>query len=189
MFERKQAPKTPVAIAVEEEPIAAKPELTLTGEALREYNRLAEAIGWKPGSLLEQNVRNFLAENGICVFPYKKVERYLDSKFGKCENPYPKESKWIWRPLRPCDFGMSRDVSGKCRNGSVVEKGPYYHGPIPPEVLLTVEKIAPEFPEIKFLVSDVLDPADRFGDPFLALGAEGMNLLVIERWGEPSFRM
>lgn len=187
MLWKKRNEGTQVAVMVEE-PVAAKPELVLAGDALREYNRVAKAIGWKPGALLEQNVRNFLAENGLCVFPYEKVEAYLDSKFGKFRG-ITVDSTWVWRPLRENDFGLERHAWVARRNGSIIEKGPYYHGPIPPPVMATVEKIAQAFPEVKFFVSDVPEPEDRFGDPFLALCGLGMKLLPVERWEEPSFRM
>ena len=151
---------------------------------------MAQAIGWQPAALIEQKLRNFLAENGLCVYPYEKVESYLDSIFGPCTANYAHFTTWGWRPLRKCDMGWNHELFHAQRNGSTLESE-CYPGAVPFPVLLTVRKIAEAFPEVRFFVSDKPNRIDfPREDPFLGVGIPGIKLpLVVERWDEPSFRM
>lgn len=190
MLGKAKAAQNSAASVLVEEPVAAKPAPVLVGTELAEYVRMADAIGWSPASLLEQRLRNFFEEIGICIFPYEKVEAYLDQKFGKCKEPYSSDTTWGWRPLRQVDIDVRNDELFLRKRNGMTLNAEYYHGPIPPPVIMTVEKVAAQFPGAHFFVSDVPTQADRTQyDPFLAVSAPGMNFLVVERWEEPGFRM
>ena len=161
----------------------------MSDDARAEYVEKAKSLGVVNGSLKREMVLAFLKENGICVYPLDKVVAYLDKMFGypcKCEpncGHCLDCTTWGWRPLREADADKLTSTHGQA-NGQIM-KG-VYHPPVPLPVLLTVEKVAEAVPGIHFYVSDATRPSDR--DPFLAVAANGMGMLVIERWDEPSFR-
>lgn len=182
------------AIVVEEpQPVQVSPDPNLVGEEFQEYARVAKEVGFTTnGAFLQQRLLRFFSENGICVCLYAKVETYLDSKFGKARSSYgstdTSERTWGWRPLRPQDIKEVSFDPGIGRNGEFLTRNGSYMREVPLPVLLTVAKISKEFPEIHFYVSDQITARDRT-DPFLMVTATGVDLLVIERWNEPSFRM
>lgn len=168
---------------VAEVPATVKPEAVLVGNELAEYSHLADSIGWAPGCILDQKVKIFLAENNICVYPLAKVRDYLDKQFGV----HNYHATWCWCPLRKDDRDANlHNQHESHRNGHIVDNR-RYHGQVPMPVLVTVEKIHHAFPDVHFYVSDAMQRED--GDPFLAITAVGMEMLVVERWNEPSFRM
>lgn len=143
---------------------------------------MADAIGFKSSALLEERLKAFLVENGICVYPTERVVQYLDSKFGKGRF----KSTWCWRPLREKDRDINLFLHRHKRgNGCINNTAGWYGRQVPLPVLLTVEKIHKAFPEVCFYVSDSAKPAD----PFLMVTAIGVGSFIIERWNEPSFRM
>jgi hypothetical protein len=184
LWGRKVAVAAPVRVPVRS--VMVLPEVET-----QEYARIAQAIGWNSNAVFELKVRNFLDREGIDIYPYDKVETYLDDQFGHWSEWCNYGRKWLWRPLRDVDFGLhlSRDLEE--RNGSILShQTDSYDGAIPFPVLVTVEKLATQFPDLKFYVSDVPNQKDRpQDDPFVGIAARGMQLLVIERWDEPSFRM
>lgn len=190
------------AVAVEE-PVAVLVSLdsSFTADECQEYARVAKQIGFTNIPFLEQKLLHFLATNGICVFPYEKVEAFLDSKFGKAQietdqegtrYTFTRNRTWGWRPLRQCDVVEAAHFfnPGVGRNGEALNQdGWYRRNKVPLPVLLTVEKISQEFSEVSFYVSDQVTAADYRQDPFLMIRANGIEPMVIERWNEPSFRM
>ena len=167
-----------------EEPVAVKPELDLNfnGDELSEYSRVASAIGFESSALLEERLKVFLAENGICVYPIERVVQYLNSKLGKSWF----ERTWCWRPLREKDKDANLFLTERGRgNGCVDNTAGWYRRRVPLPVLFTVEKIHKAFPEVCFYVSD----SPKNCDPFLMVTAMGVDCMAIERWNEPSFRM
>ena len=150
------------------------------GVELKEYAAIAEKIGFTNGALLEAQLRDFFAEEGICLYDYSKVSLFLAEK-AKHEGP---ALIWCWKPLRKGDCGeLASNVTWET-NGYISKS--QYHGAVPYPVLLTVEKIAQRFGEqVHFFVSDykAKDP-----DPFLAVTGVGIEWFVVERWDEPNFR-
>lgn len=170
-------------------PVRVSVEPRMSNDIRQEYIKKAKILGVFNGALKEEMLLAFLKENGISIYPYSKVEEYLDKMFGhpcKCppgSNHYFECCTWGWHPLREVDDGKltsTRTVA----NGRI-ERGTYQQA-VPLPVLLTVEKIVAAVPDIHFYVSGRVVP--RSEDPFLAVTAVGMNMLIIERWDEPSFR-
>ncbi len=167
---------------VEEIPTAVSPHPTMPDEIRAQYIEKARALGVVNGALKEEMLLAFLRENGIRVYPLEKVREYLDGVFGKVKNWDP--PTWVWRPLRDDDDGKLQS-NHDSRNGRIV-RGVYQQA-IPFPVLLTIEKIISIVPDVHFYVSD-RSSSSKDEDPFLAVTTAGMDMLVIERWDEPTFR-
>jgi len=114
-------------------------------------------------------LRNFLSENGICVYDRQRVRRYMDSIT-------PSGSEWIWAPIAYRDPIAPWDIPTAA-----------YRKAIPMPVLMTIAKIREAFPEAEFFVTDIRRLPK--GDPFLSVRMPGEELFIIERWDEPGFRM
>lgn len=135
------------------------------------YRELAEKAGFSGAEqaiLVQQrtmrshDLRKFLAKNGICVYPEKKVIAYMNSIT-------PRSHDWGWRPLKAGRYAS-------------------YAKPIPEVVLMTIVKINECFPDAVFEVTDIT--ARPKGDPFLRVRiANTSDNFIIERWDEPKFRM
>jgi len=141
-----------------------------------EYLKLARAAGFagaeSAATVLDTKkrtvmLRDWLAENGITVYPAKSVIRYMDSIT-------PKGKEWFWSPVNA--NAMSRF------------SGEYYNKPIPAEVLMVMGKIRDSFTDIAFEVTDMRNV--EHPDPFLRCRIKGDDeAFIIERWDEPKFRM
>lgn len=140
----------------------------------QEYLKLAKKAGYDATAAIAERqmeiksclLRNFLAENGICVYPENKVIRYMNSVT-------PAYHRWTWRRV---------DRSERSQYGP-------YSKPIPEAVLMTMVKIREAFPDgVVFEVTDIeMMPA---GDPFLRVRIKNtQENFIIERWNEPRFRM
>lgn len=177
--------ETPVMV-----PARVAIEPSMDDAARAEYIEKAKVLGIYNGALKREMLLALLCENGLRVYPYDKVELYLDMMFGRpCGCPpdalghYRECSTWGWHPLREKDDGQL--VSGHSSANGRIQRGVYQQA-VPLPVLLTVEKIVEAVPDVYFYVSGRIVP--QTDDPFLAVSARGMSMLVIERWDEPSFR-
>lgn len=184
------------------------------------YESLAKSIGWggataairmetRPQRLYK--FRQFLAENGICVFDEKRVREYMDAEVakvnkGKRQMPqtatamtwamlpstvYEDLKHWVWVPLGPRSATPAEQSVLTPRMFSVAfftgSSAPTsYEKPIPIPVLMTAKTIKDEFPDATFEVTDIVNVPKP--DPFLAVVYEGQRF-IIERWDEPGFRM
>ena len=164
-------------------------EPIVTDGQFKKYQQVAEAIKFRPGALVEAELKNFLFQQRITIFPYDKVAAYLDGIFGphRNEGARVEDTTWGWRPLRYNDSIGVNFPSTHRGNGFLLRDRYQYAVPLP--VLLCVQQIEKAVPKICFVVSDAVTPHDKT-DPFLGITAAGMNdILVVERWNEPSFRM
>lgn len=139
-----------------------------------EYLALAKKAGFERGEYAIQSanddhaehtkvsaLRNFLAENGICVYQERAVDRYMNSIT-------PRDHEWNWTWVNSSHHHQARYVK-----------------PIPVAVLLTMIKIREAFPNVLFQITDITRMVK--GDPFLRVGFNG-TWFIIERWDEPGFR-
>lgn len=192
-------------------PTSARIELPagLDEQFQNDYIKLAKELGFDAGAsqltkeLETMKFKQFLSENGIQTYEYKKVKAYLDDQYG--------DIPWGWRALREKDNpmvsnvrviganlthdGYSRDTKSRQVVWSKDVNGSYlgnmdtalYGKPIPYPVLLTIKKIADAFPNTAFWVSDEAKRISAPLDPFLLVRHSGKSYIV-ERWNEPSFR-
>ncbi len=151
---------------------------------LTDYQKLAQKIGYRcveaERELVENELEAFLHENGMAVYDYQAVTRYLDATVERMTKTLRERHAWRWVPLRQCDKGQ---VVAQLSTGMVT-----YTKPIPYPVLLTIEKVHERFGErLAMFVSDIYTVPKA--DPFLGVSAPGSErLFVIERWDEPGFR-
>jgi len=179
LFKKQTVEVAPEAVVV---PVGQKVEKSdFSGVELKEYLAVAEKIGFSNGAVLEAQLREFLAEEGIALYNYNDVASFLARKAKDLSTG--EEHVWCWKPLRECDKLSSGRWSAS-ENGYVSAR--QYNGPVPYPVLLTVEKIAQRFGnQICFHVSDY---ESKRPDPFLAVTAPGIGWFIVERWDEPDFR-
>lgn len=160
----------------------------LSADEYAEYQRVATKVGFAPRGLKSNELRQYLRDAGIRVYPMDAVQKYLNGKYGEADGQ--RGAKWVWKPLRSAD-GLSIHgawQSGHLVNGAVAREQAPYGKPVPLPVLLTVERIADKFPDALFFVSDEYD-APPIGDPFLAVVyGEDSEPVIVERWDEPVFR-
>lgn len=181
-FQKAAVVETPVAV-VEPPKVAVppniwkpKPELSL--DEVSEYAKVASAIGLVTGPILEERLEHCLQVNSIDCYSSRGVWDFLDIKLG--------EGKWVWAGLRQkdCDELPSSWHTSVHRRKVSFSDTPY-NRIIPLPVLLTVQKIATEVPEVNFYVSQ---SADENADPFLLVTTRTIGLFIVERWDEPDFR-
>jgi hypothetical protein len=161
----------------------------------REYRRLSNKLGTAFAETLSTlDLTKYLSENSMTIYPMDKVKKYLDQKAAELPKTKTRDGwgssrtvrwTWNWLALR------EQDITKKSGNFSKL----YGTKAIPPEVLMTIEKIVDELgpTRVNFYVSDFVKasrPTPKPVDPFLAVCAANTNskLFVIERWDEPSFR-
>lgn len=167
-------------------PVKAPIGSGLESNQRKEYLQASTKIGLFGAAQL----RMILEENLIETFPLDKVCDYLDHVY-KYENKEDESATWGWRGLRRIDCN-ERVWGSPPRHTFLV--GPY-RKEIPLPVLLTFDKIQSLMPEegmVFGFISDEISAADRASDPFLAVltrnGTSG-ELIVVERWNEPGFRL
>lgn len=135
-------------------------------------------------------LRMILEENSIEVFPLDKVCDYLDQIY-RYTGKDGQSATWGWRGLRRKDC-TDRNYGESPRHTFLA--GPY-RKEIPLPVLLTFDKIQSLMPEEEVVfgfISDEITAADRIPDPFLAVmtrNGRSSELIVVERWNEPGFRL
>lgn len=162
-------------IAIEPNRWKAKPEM---GEESDEYMKVAASIGLVSGPVVTDRLLRCLRDNNIDGYSRQGVADFLDIKLG--------EGKWVWAGLRPEDCehlpGSWYCTIGR-KNINFTDKP--YSRKIPLPVLLTVQTILKEVPNVYFYVSQ---SADENADPFLLVTSREIGLYIVERWDEPDFR-
>ncbi|MBI4709229.1 MAG: hypothetical protein HY764_03445 [Candidatus Portnoybacteria bacterium] len=167
-------------------PIASLPKTE--NAPLDDYEALAGELGFRPAQLLKEQVLRFLAEQGIPIFDYGEVDRYLTNTVKQTEE------NWIWRPLREQDK-LEHGWSGHCPEGTILTRGHgSYHNEwgyrpydkaVPLPILKQVKTIQDRLgDQVSFFVSDyaAVNP-----DPFIMLTAVDLGIIVFGVWDEPGF--
>lgn len=148
-------------------------------EVTAEYKALAKKLGvqvTQDPDAERKEFETFLSENGIRVYPEKKVDAYLlsiikDLPVIRERNGYggtkTTRTRLIWRTLSE------------------------YAKPIPYPVLLTVDRIREKFgKKAGFTISDFIKvtktTSPKVRDPFLMVTFGNRNYIV-EHWDEPGF--
>jgi hypothetical protein len=188
MFGLKKVAAAPIVLSVPTKP-AARP-IAAGSEPLGTYEALAKELGFLPAQLLEEQLKRFLAESRIQVYPYQEVDKYLATL---AEN----EGKaWIWRPLREKDkpdyaySGRANKEKGIDQfrgHGSYRDEWNYrpYDKAVPIHILRQVKKIQDKFgDQVKFFVSDYAVPDP---DPFIMVTALDVDRVIFGVWDEPGF--
>lgn len=172
------------AVAVLEHP-KPEPFVAEHAENLDDYLAVANKIGFTSGALLHRQLLNFLRREEISIYNSERVARYLDALVlqERKRRRVPK-LQWLWLPLRRQDVKKVRTNVHWYENGAVSED--QYNRPVPLSTLRIVSKIAAEFPQAHFFVSDY-----QVGrpDPFLAVAAPDVPLIIVDVWDEPDFRL
>lgn len=165
-------------------------------QKMRDYASIAESIGFRPTQLVLTELYDFLEKQGIKIFAYGPVAKWLDSK-------KPKNIEhWCWRPLRKKDviekyrWGFERGALTPSHSGyysSSLWECRQYASLVPQHALEKVEKISLKFgDEVNFFVSDFATPNL---DPFIMArpaacddGAGSRDYIVVfDMWDEPGF--
>lgn len=181
-------------------------------DTLAQHARLSAKLGVHSdsiGKLSTIEFENFLRESGLRVYDEKQVCAYLTSMYG-VEKKQSREEwgrrsgvimmggaadiqlpTWGWRPARSRDASQTDAGWGHVAlsgpNGHIQGYVRQYDKPIPIPVLLTMERVADKFPDVRMYVSDELDPREFVRDPFLMVVHLGKRY-IIERWDEPNYR-
>jgi hypothetical protein len=149
---------------------------------MQEWASLGKELGITTGKVPEMELKLFLKEEGIQVYNTQAVFDYLTAEASK----EPKGTVWSLYAVRPQDQDCPDDIWAQ------VNKWPIGHGhvhrdlyrdKIPYPVLVTMKKLKDRFgDDITFYVAAIKQ------DPFLVVRYRRANLVVVERWNEPSFR-
>lgn len=177
-----------VMVAPESEP--PQPELPRISAGKKkqvlEYFALAKDINFTPGYLLHERILVFCEENDIPVYDLSSVETFLDKK---SLNDKEADGHWVWIPLRREDMGKLVFIGRRSNSNNKYKLAGYiandrqYHALIPLPILQRVQKLAKEFPEASFYVSDISPRTD----PFIIIMGLGHSPIVFARWNEPGF--
>lgn len=162
-------------------------DLTAFAEAttIESYLELAGKIGFSNGSTLRLQLVECLRTNGIQVYPFEKVEKYLGELVWRKRESQP-GLVWCWKPLRFEDVGALGTEISQTRDGHISRS--QYHNAVPIHALQKVETIVSGMPDksVHFYVSDYEVPHP---DPFLAVAGVGFSMIVIDHWDEPDFKL
>ncbi len=151
-----------------------------------DYVAVAKQAGFSNGAMLQAQILRFLQREEMVTYNTERVARYMDSLVARERSLNPKSEErllWCWRPLREQDKGALVSHTDFWENGAI-DQG-QYNLPVPMSALQIVAKIAAEFPDVHFYVSDY---TSNQPDPFLAVTASGMHFIVVDVWDEPGFR-
>lgn len=167
-------------------------------ETLRNYEQMADSLGFCNAELIRAQLLEFLEIEEIQIYKYPEVKAWLTAK--KVEAG---AKEWCWRPLRAKD--VNKDIAWSPREGNGYRDGFYtnYSGQCPPYRRIVpghaLEKVAliesqEKFKDrVLFFVSDYPSPT---ADPFLMVRPNMPidqsqqvedYLLVIDVWDEPGF--
>lgn len=168
------------------------------------YLELGESanFAWRYGAVAlfreqqrEKQLKRYLIDNNILVFPEDKVSAYMD-------RITPNGFQWFWFATSPAmgnepdrkkmiNFEVM-DFNGRQHDGLFIGASGKmlacntYRKPIPIPVLMRMAEIREQFSECRFWVTDIVK-VDK-PDPFLMVTL-GSERFIIERWNEPSFRI
>lgn len=186
LLHKTQAP-APLAL-VPERSLAPSGSLATIAE-MTSYRATAKKFGFDTSAIQLGSQRaqmsNFVNTELLGVYDHESVRSYLDKKLGA--------GKWGWRAVNADSYDFSYF-------SLPMLPGPYDVGakPVPLVVLGTMEKInnfaAAEGINTRFFISDQREIRDipRDPDPFLAVALKtypiDSELIIIERWDEPSYR-
>lgn len=155
-----------------------------------EYIELAQSIGLESPAFRLHQLTKLLAEKNIPIYNYEQVVRFLGDKISS--------GYMVWAPLR------KQDIDANCvqklyvndAHGYILGKHQQfdfdigynlpYNKAVPISVLQTVKTINDNFPDARFFVSELAHL--NVPDPFLAVGFDGTELLVVDFWDEPGFK-
>ncbi len=157
-------------------------------ERFEAYTALATKLGVRNGAFLREALLRFLHREEVPVYNGADVERYLDRTLPYQGEYHDQKAGWCQYPLRLEDVGKLTNHSTD-RNGAIVRA--QYQAAVPLPILLLVDKIATQFPDVYFTVMAPFneDWVRSAGDPFLAVYAVGMDPLIIACWDEPGFKL
>jgi hypothetical protein len=186
---RKKVQEEPIVQPPPKKPLALVPHTKAI--QLGTYESLAGELGFMPAQLLEEQIMRFLAEEGIPVYNFTEVDKYLTYMARR------EDSVWIWRPLRERDKPQGWQWNGHDENwsrenswrghDSYRPEWPYrpYDKAVPIRILRDVKKIQDRFRDsVLFFVSDYAVPNP---DPFIMVTALDVHRIVFGVWDEPSF--
>jgi hypothetical protein len=188
MFARKKVVEAPVV-----EPEPSRPQarpITAGVVPLGTYEELAQELNYSPAALLEEQLRRYLAEKQILIYPYDAVDTYLAAMAEKVRK------SWIWRPLREQDrpnwFDNGRSnpklPDYYAGHGSLSRHGWAYRAydkAVPIHILRMVKDIQDRFGnQVSFFVSDY---AATCPDPFIMVAALDVEPFIFGVWDEPGF--
>lgn len=156
---------------------------------IEEYSNLSDYIGFDSPALKFAKLKTLLANKNIPIYDIQHVIKYLMSK--------RTDVKYLvkWAPLRKGDMShccipsivyepSTNSYSGRFHGHFDDGRLFPYEKAVPMSVLNTVKTIMDEFAEARFFVSDI----KLVQDPFLAVGFDGTELLVVDFWDEPGFK-
>lgn len=170
-----------------------------TQNEMKAYGDLAKSIGYEPLTYQYERLMFVMQMNDIQVFDYNAVAVYLESKLTE-------DKHWQWTPLRNSDSesnkprfswygaytaGLKNGIttSSKRKNGMTFPQQ-IYNEIVPARILLIVQKLAQEFPKLKFFVSEIKE----YLDPFICCSFEDSTYqgdtpkrIIFGTWDEPGF--
>jgi hypothetical protein len=155
--------------------------IVLTEEPGEEFVQLSRKLGINKIPLRLAELAQVVREETLGVYPYEDVARYLDKQVerlmsGKSDS-WRFRYEWRWHPVK--EYSSHRSWSDSPFDSRV------YNKPIPPEIMVTIERMLDRMADAEFYVTDV----QNYKDPFLGVTVPGSDtLFVIERWNEPAFR-
>lgn len=165
-------------------------ELGVEKEAVKQYKILCDEIGFKPKVLEEERFKEYLLENKIAVYDYKRVSSFLDDLYGMSIQPSFGEGRrgWFWCKLLGADKDDSEAqlIDSGSLSGLVDSAGSYQKA-VPYHVLEVVKSIRIKFPEYIPYISEVVR-LSRKPDPFLMYCFDSQRY-VIKHWNEPNFKI
>lgn len=162
--------------------------LTIPDGYSEEYAAICKKLGINTGAPLEAELQAFLARNGICVYPRRKVREYMDAlieRERKAKND--KTLLWYWKPLRGKDKLSTLQFNNiPSTDSGRINVRATYRGIVPLPALMTVDVIVEHFGDrVVFFVSDYISDTP---DPFLLVAGDGASFIV-ESLDEPGFRI
>ena len=157
------------------------------GIVMAEYLGLARKVGFCPGPVLEKMICHFLNREGLKIYNYAEVDKFLDGLYGGYVGGQKSEQKpgWVWRPLTISDQEKELEYSNYDKGWSGnIDNRRVYDYEIPLHILRIVAKLKEEIPEAAVYVSDADVPGP---DPFIMVSGDSMDDYVFGHWQEPDF--
>lgn len=149
---------------------------------LEEYTQLAGSLDFSPTALKEAQIKLFCTQNGIPVYKTEEVVKYLDTTAFKLHKG------WMWLPLRTKDIVDHTGtpgfyVIGSQRGGGYTTTEGTYTKFIPGSILQNAKRLEHKFPDLTFVVSEIVEHPD----PFIAVMLSSSVLVIFGVWDEPGF--